>query len=345
MEEQKELSAIQIADLISKYLAKELTEAEELKLAAWMSESDANSQVMQELYDESEGSRGALLAKLRQYDGAAALERFTSKTEATVIDMPQRHKRGRIYAFISSAAAVLLIATLVYLNSEALHNWISPVKYQRLSTIIGERKTITLTDGSVIWLSPASTVEYPENFRGNTREVTLRGEAFFEVAKDKTHPFIVHAGELNTQVLGTSFNIRAYPELKDISVTLLTGKVSVGTSDKGSTKAMLQPNQRAVFNRQDHTLKQENYPQASDLLGRRSGLYTYKGTPVQEIILDMAREYNIPIRIEGDLAACVFYGKKKPEDDVFAFLRNVCIAINAQIETDGNVIIIRTRGC
>ena len=92
-----------------------------------------------------------------------------------------------------------------------------------------------LEDGSIIWLKGNSSLTYPEHFVNATREVSLIGEALFEVAKDASHPFVVHSNGMNTKVLGTSFNIR--PIGNHVEVVVFTGKVAVSLAN--SSKRIL----------------------------------------------------------------------------------------------------------
>ena len=97
------------------------------------------------------------------------------------------------------------------------------------TTTRGQKSTITLTDGSQVRLNSESSLIYPERFEENVRSIQLVGEAFFDVARDENRPFIIKSGEVTTTVLGTSFNVSAFPD-EDIEVTVATGKVKVSPS-------------------------------------------------------------------------------------------------------------------
>jgi len=118
--------------------------------------------------------------------------------------------------------------------------------YTTVTTGTKGLKQLTLSDGSVIWLNAASRIKVPVFFTGYLREVVLEeGEAFFDVKRDVQHPFIVHAAQINVQVLGTSFDVRAYKKLQTISVSVATGKV--GVTGKSKTLAMLLPGQQLSY--------------------------------------------------------------------------------------------------
>lgn len=137
------------------------------------------------------------------------------------------------------------------------------VKYQTISNPAGQSSQITLSDGSTIWLSAASTLQYPEHFSDNLREVNLKGEAFFDVKKIPEKPFVVNSGQLRTRVLGTSFNIQDFENEKDIKVTVATGSVSIeqheistdndNLEDESNPKVVLEPEQQLVFDKKKST--------------------------------------------------------------------------------------------
>ncbi|MBS1522403.1 MAG: FecR family protein [Bacteroidetes bacterium] len=122
------------------------------------------------------------------------------------------------------------------------------------------KSKIYLSDGSVVTLNSETVLRYPSSFSGPTREVYLNGEAFFNVTKDHTHPFIVHAGKMNIKVLGTSFNVKSYANDKNIETTLIKGAIEVTLSDRPSDRIILKPNEKLVLNN-----KTFNKPRANNL--------------------------------------------------------------------------------
>lgn len=133
-----------------------------------------------------------------------------------------------------------------------------PVEYFSSSNPAGQSSQITLTDGSVVWLSANSTLRYPERFENEYRDVKLEGEAFFDVSDNAEKPFIVNSAGLQTKVLGTSFNIRAFGDEDDIEITVVTGSVIVdhvvSPADSGISRdgpvALLNPDQQLLYNTQ-----------------------------------------------------------------------------------------------
>ena len=198
----------------------------------------------------------------------------------------------------------------------------------------GMNKQITLTDGTEVWLNAESTLEYPETFEGKTRrEVYLKGEAYFEVAKDAGHPFLVKTDALETLVLGTSFNVRAYSE-DDTQVTLVEGSVKV--SDKHQGELHLRPGEHT-----DGKLNKTKVEKADDYHSWAEGMFYFDNTELVEIMRELGRWYNVNI---------VFTNKEIMQDrlhfqadrkgtleDVLELL-NTMQKVNARMEKDKVVI-------
>lgn len=146
-----------------------------------------------------------------------------------------------------AAAGIILIsfcAGLFFYKSfrrQVVDNKIVATVPKVLNTPNGKITKLTLSDGTKVWLNMGSHLEYPEVFGKTSREVTIEGEAFFDVAKDAHAPFLVHAGHLTVHVLGTSFNVKAYPEDKDIETTLISGRVKVRLNDEPDKEITLFP--------------------------------------------------------------------------------------------------------
>ncbi|MCW3467217.1 FecR family protein [Chitinophaga nivalis] len=164
----------------------------------------------------------------------------------------------------------------------------------------GQRAVITLADGSVIHLGADSKLEYPEHFNGNTREITLTGEAFFEISEDPAHPFIVHTGKVQTRVLGTSFKINAFNGTP-LTIAVATGKVSVehaGNDYKGSRPmAVLTPGQQVTWNPESRRSSIAQIP-VEDIAGWKSARLTFNNNTLKEVAMELERWYNVSIEFK-----------------------------------------------
>lgn len=199
----------------------------------------------------------------------------------------------RIFWFrIASAAAVTLLCVASWFAYDVLR----PVSMQSVSTL-AEMRTITLPDRTEVTLNHYSTLIYPARFKGDFRKVELRGEACFKVVKDSQHPFIVRAEAVRVRVLGTHFNVEAYPGDEEVRATLLEGSVSVCIKGK-KQKLILAPNETAVYNKKKDTLIQESAPNASDEIIWSQGIIFFNGLPLQEIARQLSNIFHTEIRIE-----------------------------------------------
>lgn len=251
--------------------------------------------------------------------------------------------RRILYPFrhVAAAAAVLLILTGLFFFRSTLWNVISPVQQLESITMHTERRQLELPDGTRVWLSPNSKLKYPDQFRESNRVVSLVGEAFFEVAHDAKHPFIIHSGQVNTRVLGTSFNISAYPQQAEISVTLLTGKVAVALQkENGMTGATISPNQRISVNKAEGRISKMDFPNAGDYLNRRLGIFDYKGTILAEVIRDIELQYQLRIQLSPELDKNRFYGNLDMTKSLTQTLNKLCTVMETNWKKDGGQYVV-----
>ena len=201
----------EIEDLAEKLLKNTITQEELQRLERWYAELPSNPPVW-ELADQNKNELQARLFK--------GIEKR----------IHQPAKKGRIWKSISVAASLLLIAGFVIWTSQDRDPLPEIVQHIRVASS-GKITKVHLPDHSIVWLKGNSRLDYPVRFSDSTRNVTLHGQALFEVAKDPLHPFIIRTSNYVTRVLGTSFNIDENAVRKTFKLTVLTGKVSVFAAD------------------------------------------------------------------------------------------------------------------
>jgi ferric-dicitrate binding protein FerR (iron transport regulator) len=249
------------------------------------------------------------------------------------------------------AASMAGIIILGYGLKGTWSHLLHPVKMVEVITANGMRQQIELPDGSRIWMEGNSSLSYPEVFNGAERIVSFSGEAFFEVAPDQAHPFIINTALISTKVLGTSFNIEAYGENK-AEVVVVTGKVMVHATDQAEEKEVsrqliLGQNQKATYDSSIKTFDVKDAPEALDYQQRKSGKFVYKGASITDIIKDLRRAYNTPIAISKALSGCTFYGDFNTADSVEKALNLIAITLNAKVEklAEGKGYVISGGSC
>lgn len=186
------------------------------------------------------------------------------------------------------------------------------VVYNTLTIPYGKRFKLKLSDGTIVNLNAGSTLRYPQQFGINgNRNVYLTGEAFFDVAKDKEHPFIVNANQVDIKVLGTKFNISAYPENPTINSTLIEGSIEMFETANPANVVLLEPNQMATWQHNAKKITLKNVDPAFYSAWTKGEL-AFKDTPFSTIAKIIQRTYDVEIINENsDLARQNFTGTIK----------------------------------
>lgn len=205
---------------------------------------------------------------------------------------------GRRYRHWYAAAAALLIITLaIWRLVASTHNPESPVtktekKILEPAPETNGKRYIRLQDGSTVLLNEGSQLDYPADFANDKREVALSGEAYFDIRPDAKRPFIVHTGKVNTTVLGTAFNIKAYPEQKQITVTVTRGKVKVGDNKK--TFGVIVPNESIAVNTEINSFKLERV-NADEALSWKKQYLVLDDISLEEAAVLIGNRYHVNI--------------------------------------------------
>ena len=178
-----------------------------------------------------------------------------------------------------------------------------------LTTPKGRQFQLVLPDGTKVWLNAASSIRFPTAFNGRSRNVTITGEAYLEVAKQKSMPFLVNINNQATiEVLGTSFNINAYQNEANIKATLIDGSIRITNQRSAiSQSANLVPGQQAQL-----TAGQLNVTKEADLskvMAWKNGLFNFDGASLQEVMKQVERWYDIEVVYEEAVPSIQFFGK------------------------------------
>jgi transmembrane sensor len=199
--------------------------------------------------------------------------------------------RARIYNLSWTRIAAILV--LIMGAAIIAFQFSSPFSGSYITVInqFGKTQLVRLPDSSSVWLNASSTLSYVRSFKKN-RELKLDGEAYFEVTHDTKHPFIVDAGGVQTTVLGTSFNIKAYGTANTTAISVITGKVKV--TNNAEDLAVLTPSMQLQFNREHQTVKTVNID-TSDVLSWKKGMLQFEGQTLAEIAGTLEKWYGVTI--------------------------------------------------
>lgn len=271
---------------------------------------------------------------------APALQRIRRRLEmllAATADRPVRSPRPLLRIVRFAAVAALLVAALVpYLRPAVQTEW------HEIYVAQGETREITLPDGTQLWLNSGSRVFYPERFDGRERRIRIDGEVFADVAKDRRHPFVVSASDVEVRVLGTQFSLKSYAENPNIEVALIEGSVAMRAGNPGkSVDYTLTPGDMIRYNRTSGSL--ETYRIDTETYGswHSNRNLCFVNQTLGDIATDLERRFNVKIIIEGsELAEAQYYASFINNESLDRILRALNSNDNMRISRINGTIII-----
>lgn len=340
-----DFSSQHITALYAKKLAGEATEAELNELQEYL-QLHPEEQYFQELFSnwwESRKTDPEHISTQQEEHFQSIIQRTSEKEPSfeTIEMVPVVHINHR-KRWLSVAAAAVLVGIIsfgIWKSSSTSKASIVKAKQIQENEIVAKRGTkskLLLPDGTQVWLNSDSKLIYNSAFDDSLREVTLDGEAYFDVVKDPTRPFIVHTSGINIRVLGTAFNVKSYAQEATIEATLVHGLIEVEkTNEPKASKILLHPNEKLIFNKPidkvaASTGNEEPVPAATPVLKpllisinplpRNStdsnrietswvyGKLLFEGDSFRDLALKMERWFNIKISFKNNRVANYRFG-------------------------------------
>ncbi|HMK16866.1 MAG TPA: FecR domain-containing protein [Chitinophagaceae bacterium] len=401
-----EASADRVAYLVAGYIRQTLTEKEHDELDEWMTASDENQRLFEELTDPVTIERG--LNEMESVNVVAARERIKNKIRFT--DQKTASGKKRWISFSTAASIVIAIGVIFFMvnrktkpgketvktgvikpggnfaelilangkvvnlyeaknglidstnGNEVLKSADGQISYENhsntenefhlLKTPVGGQYSVTLPDGSRVWLNSLSSLKYPVSFSGSERVVELEGEGYFEVVhqsspglkatpseggQEKT-PFVVKVNGMRVEVLGTHFNINAYKDEPSVNTTLLEGRVRVGKS--GSPEELvLKPGEQTRL-MENGELKIENNVDINEVVAWKNGMFQFKDAPIENVMRQVARWYDVEIVYDGKpdhhFNATIY--RKEPVEKLLHYLEQTN---EVHFKVEGRRIVVR----
>ena len=214
---------------------------------------------------------------------------------------------------------------------------VKTVKYNILSTPMGGEYQLVLPDGSKVWLNSGSTLRFPTAFIGSERIVELKGEAYFDIAKNPKMPFLVRTNNaMDIKVLGTQFNVMAYDDEKNINTTLIEGSVEVL---KESGKTTLKPGQEAILNKRSGNIKVAS-ADLEQAIAWKNGYFIFYNENIESIMRKVSRWYNVDIVYQGNLNNKDFVGTISRNKNVSELLKMLELTGAIHFSIDGRRITV-----
>ncbi len=224
----------------------------------------------------------------------------------------------------------------IYYEGRASENK-KEIKYNTLITPKSRVFNVVLADGSKVWLNASSAIKYPTQFNLDERKVYLTGEAFFEVTKNPEKPFIVSTSEMEVEVLGTSFNVMAYPEDELIETTLVEGEVKVKTSN---SNLIIEPGTQAQLNRKSNKIE-EKFVNTELFTSWKNGKYIYDYESIEIVMRKLSRWYAVDVfYLDDEVRNLHFSGTLYNYNNIEQTLYIIELATNIKFEKVDNAILI-----
>lgn len=248
--------------------------------------------------------------------------------------------RQTVWLKVSAIAASVLI--VLGISNYFSYNEGYKKQNRQLVTLenpLGIRSSVTLPDGSKVTLNAGTTLTYPTVFVSSQREVKIQGEAYFDIAHDASHPFIVEAENIRIKVLGTQFNVKVYEEEKNIEVTLCKGRVEVGT-DAGSKPLNMEPGQLIRFDKTKNTFSRRQVA-PHYYTAWKEGKFYFNSVTFQHIAKQLERNFNVEITITSDkLRDIVFTGDFVRGENLEQMLRVMTLDKRIKYKIEGDQVYI-----
>ena len=207
-------------------------------------------------------------------------------------------RRNPLLKWAQVAASLTLLMGLNYFiyTNTVEHEVVESYEEVTKSTDWGQKLNLVLADGTEVYLNSGSTIKFPKLFEADKRVVELDGEAFFDVAENPDKPFIIKSGEVETTVLGTSFNVNTYSESNQVAVTVATGKVKVASREK---EIFLMPNEQGVFDKQSKSISKKKIDIAA-LLHWKDGIIYFEDAELSEVLETLERWYGVTFEVDNE---------------------------------------------
>ena len=311
--------SIKTGNLIGKYITGKETRQENELLIKWLKEHPKNRAIFNTLRDEKEIAK--IIEELESIDKAHPWERYIEKI--SVLSLNKSLHRWKIAATLF--LLIGLAGVLAYILNTGSQRGNKPL-FTTIVTEKGQTSKIILPDSSVVWINSGTKLCYNNNFSLANRNITLEGEAYFNVTRNENIPLVVTCNELNIKVLGTKFDVCAFPDDKKVNVVLERGIIELSHTKNKFSGFMLSPGEMAQF---DMSRKKINVTRVDSYkyTSWKDGLLIFKDDPMSEVLEKLERWYGIDIEIKNqEVYKMIFNATIMDEtiEDIFDLMKYTC---------------------
>lgn len=286
--------------LFKQYLNNTCTRKEFDEFFSYINEA-AHNEVIRELIKKAYEETGQPGSSLSWVDGSGNLVITKPNPDEQSLTTPKPAKKKQLILAMAAVVIALAVGVAWLMTRPLVKQPLAATKgLAKKMTGRSEYRYMLLPDSTQVWLNAASTLEYPQQFAAGKREVYLTGEAYFDVKHADKQPFLIHTGKVTTMVLGTAFNINAYPGRENIIVSVSRGKVRVNYNDK--EMAVLTQGQQVKVSNTSNTVVQKKQAIA-EVAPWQQGNLQYDDETIRDIVADLERNYDVTIRVQSEALA------------------------------------------
>lgn len=260
----------------------------------------------------------------------------TSQPDKVSIHKQPLFRKPEIAIMLAILIIALFSVVLYFNNNSTTEN----ITYITKHNGYGKISTLILNDGTKVTLNANSTIKFPKIFERKKRTITLIGEAFFEVAKDKSKPFTVEAKGTKTTVLGTEFNVSAYPSRPDVKVALLEGSVEL-LVNSGRDKILLKPSEMAIFSKKDKTLTRTTFNK-QEITSWKEGLIIFRNASFSDIADKLKNTYGIELINKSGTTNWNYSGQFEKADYI-SIITSICFTRNLEFKQTNQTITLEQK--
>ena len=326
------MDKIYYKELIEKYFDGNITDAEIKELSDWIK----NDRHLQNWWEEEFSKSDAGINPVLRDKLFARIKEQTQGKEETQGKENPRTIRMNPWKWAAAIVLPICIAFFTYYLVDSSQTVGAPfiVKADK-----GDKATIELPDGTNVVLNSASQLSYQNIFGENGRRVQLNGEAYFKVAHDEKCAFIVQVGDLEVKVLGTSFNVSAYEDAKDVTVVLLEGKVGVYAQ---KISHIMKPGDKIEYNKATHKITATQV-HPSDYIEWTKGNIYFEKESLENIMKTLSRIYDVEIRFDSNKLPNEYFTGTIPGGGIQNALNILMLTSPFYYEMDGSVIVLKEK--
>jgi transmembrane sensor len=259
---------------------------EKREIGDWLNQSDDNKKLYADLQEIW------LTTGIPENSDQYNLKKATYNFQQRIKSSSKKFRIRRTSEILKYAAIIILLLSLPVIYFVGKNGSQLNETYTSITCAFGDKSTITLPDGSLAYLNSGSKITFNNDFQSKYRMVSLVGEAYFSVKKNKEIPFKVQASDIEIEVLGTEFNLKAYPEENTITTTLAEGSIRIKSQFQ---QTVLKPNQKIVYSRKDNKMKLFNLKDIAPETEWKEGRLVFRNESLEELELKLERWFDVDI--------------------------------------------------